>query len=307
MATNGNDGLQPTDEIINKYRENLDKEVATSESNKEAKEKERDTQDKIENYKICLYVKANETSTIYENLKFYVSEGSSNEAGLIKTKVTEIKQKNTALSGLVNTTVANIKNIRTAMNGAADIACRLERSKEEEKRCHPDIYNALQNGIPTIWDTLEAIKNMTNENFDQISAVFDCAVDVSGIQTFANLDSLTEFCDKLVTATGVLKQDVEGNITSSADKKKAVATQLVEVQKGISQIRYAASGIISTLDAKTGVQDYLDANVPECQEADPAAKIKESCQKIMEEEEEVAAATPGQVQRASRGASNPGT
>lgn len=299
--------MPPTTEIINKYTENLDKEIATNESNKEAKEKERDTQDKIEQFKICLYVKANETSTIYENLKFYVSEGSSNEAGLIKNKVTDIKQKNTALVGMVNTTVTNVKAIRTTMDGAADIACRLERSKEEELRCHPDIYNALQNGIPDIWTKLEEIKTETNASFDAISKVFDCAVHISGIQTFANLDSLTQFCDSLVAATGALKQDVDGNVTSSSDKKKNVSTQLVEVQKGISKIKFERSGIVSTLTAKEGVKGFLGDNTPVCTEENPAAKIKEACEKIIGEEEEAeeSGGTPGQARRRRADGSNP--
>ena len=78
MASNGNNNnlpSTPTDEVIKQCKESLATEVENYRSQRRAKAQERRTADKVEQYRICMYVKAKDTNTIYTNLKFCLTEG----------------------------------------------------------------------------------------------------------------------------------------------------------------------------------------------------------------------------------------
>lgn len=281
MAENDNNGLTPTQEILSKYQETLGKNVEEYKSMRDGKAKERLTQDKIEQYKICLYVKARETNTTYTNLKFFVSEGANNEANEIQTVVTALKSKNNDLKTKIEQAASALKSIKKAMNEAVESACRLDRSKEEEKRCNIDIYNALQDGVPEIWSKIAEIKTATDENFKKISDAFDGLVDIAGIQTFPDFDSMDNHCTELKNKTASLKTDVEGNITSSAGKMSGAATALTETQKNITKIKFEKSAIVSTLKGKEDMKTFVDT--PNCP-ADPLSAIEEACKQIQYDE-----------------------
>ncbi len=285
MATNGNNGLQPTEEIIKKFKEDLQKRVETAQSEKAAKTKERLTQDKIEQYKICQYVKAKETNVTYTNLRFFLSEGADRESQLIKTTVGSLKTKNVNLVSKIEALVAQIKTIRSAMTQAVEVACRFERSIEEEKRCKLDVYTALEAGVSEIWTKVGELKADTNDSFDKISKTFDGLVNISGILTFPNLDGLDAACANLTQKTAQLKADVEANISSSADKIKSASGELVTVQKTLGEIKFAKSDLTSVLKAKEDLKTFVET--PNCP-TEPLPVIEEACKQIQFENPETA-------------------
>ena len=167
------------------------------------------------------------------------------------------------------------------MGEAADCACRLERSIEEEKRCKPDIYHALEDGVPNIWDRIRDIKERTSDDcFEKITEAFDGAVDVAGIQTFANIDSLSTYCATVQEKINALKMDVDANIGSSSGNMSSASTLLVSSQHELSKIKFDKSEIVSIKEAKKELHDHLCKDRSERCPDDPLVKIREACKKI---------------------------
>lgn len=276
---NKNDGDNtPTQEAKKKYKYELCKEKVACSSEKTSRQQDFTKVKEDEQYRICELIKAEETQKIYQNIDYTVGVGALKEAELVKNTLKEVEEQNKTLVKNLQDAVKQIKDTKNKMATALEVVCKLDRCIEEEERCNIDIYNEL-NELEGFWDELDAVKNATNSAYQKANAAFDAVVDISGIQTFANLEGLKEYNDDMATAIGNFKGDLQVNLESSAGLMKTVSENFTLVLQELSLARYEESKTISTCEGKDKTYDFLGSTCDPPVEA--IQRIREACAKVV--------------------------
>ena len=274
------DKTSPTADILQKCKKDLCVEKVAAGSERAASETKVNSGKGDEQYKICCVVKADETNTFYRNFKFCIGTSTSKDAEQIQGKVKELIDKDKALKKKFKDLVKLIKETKTKMEGVLEVACRLDRCKEEEQRCNLDLYKALEDGIPNLWDRLEHIKDHAETCYGKITLAFDAAIDIAGILTFSDVDSLEDLGKKLNELLVELNKDCEENLKSSAAEEAKANDELNKVLQELSISRFEHCVATAKESGLCDVFDFICD--PECDEKDPG-RIREICEKFTDD------------------------
>jgi len=275
---NNNNGSTPTQEAIKKYKYDLCKEKVACSSEGQAKQVDFDSKKEIEQFKICELVKAEDTKEIYQNLNYTIGIGVAKEAELVGQALGTIDEQNKSLVKELQEAVKMMKDAKDKMSVALEVVCKMDRCVEEEERCNIDIYNELD-GLPGFWKQLDEVMNDTNSAYDKVNTAFNGAVNVSGIQTFANLEGLKEFNDNMAAAITKFTEDVKVNIDSSTVKVQESSESLSLVLQEVSLVRHELSVASASCEGKTEAYDFL-CDLPCGDPKDAIEDIRQACGKI---------------------------
>ena len=237
MSLNTNN--TPTQETIEQCKEILCDEIKNANSKKIASKIVKQTKKNIKKYKTCCLVKTQDTQTFYDNLNLCVCVPGKKKTSLLTDEIKNTIKKREELAKMLKEAVSNIKKVKGKMSEAQDEACKLNRCWEEEKRCNLDLYNVLKDlditfgettyKLYTEDDTDSATKEITRHTkdcYEKITTTFDAGVNIIGIQTFVNVNSLTGISDELSQKIDDFKKDIEGNVKKTEEASKKATEEL---------------------------------------------------------------------------------
>jgi len=227
--TNTKDRANPTQDTIDQCKVEICREKVAARSTKEAKCTDLRCKNKERQYKVCSLVKAQETYTLYTNLDLCIAIEGIKSSTLVKGKIDALITKDVELNKAYKDLAKSIKEIKNKYTEALEVACKMERCIEEEERCHPDLLAKLRRKINDFDQRICAIPKKAEKCYDKINTAFDSAIDIAGILTFSNIESLTEFCKNLADWMAKLRKDVDNN-------REAAATKIAEAIKALQEI-----------------------------------------------------------------------
>jgi ABC-type transport system involved in cytochrome bd biosynthesis fused ATPase/permease subunit len=180
-------------------------------------------------YKICAYVKGQEVLNFYNTLDFCEAISAVATSGQIGDKIKKLDAKNGELKKQFDDVVKAVKDLRAKLSEVETKA--YEAGDAFEDPSNRDQINALDRMI-TVND-MNALVDMADKAHDQSNGAFSTAVDVAGILTFANTESLKGFGDALSQKTADFKKNIDENVKKTTEDVKKSQQELSEASKSL--------------------------------------------------------------------------
>ena len=245
----------PTEEIINQCLETLEDEKAAKRAEAKALRRSLELKENVIDYKICCLVKSREVWDLYVNLDLCYFVSSATVTTRLDQDINTYCTKEVELETKLKDAVKCIKEVKTKLNEVVDEACKLDRCIKEEKRCKKGLHELLK-GSNNEWKALlDDIETLSVDCFNEACKTFDAGVDVVGIQTFVDLDSLKEMSADLKTKLTALRTDVNTNITKAETAWKTALTELIAAKEDLVNCEFDKC---SAKNKKEGIESTID-------------------------------------------------
>ena len=282
MSTKGKqeEEKSPTNDFIEKCKKELCDEKVAAASESEACKKEEEALDQDRQYKICCLVNSQEANTFYQNFKFCIGQPGSKTTEKSVDKIKDLIEKEKNLNSQYKDLTKMIKEARDKMKAAVECACGLERCFDEEERCNPDILKALEDGIDGFRNRILECKSETENCYEKLNKAFDSAIDISGILTFSDVDSLESPGNNLKEKIAELTKDYDEAIKTTSENVTKNIDSLTECLDLLFEKHVNCCFTAAKKDALRAVYDFICD--PECMDKEPA-RIQEICQKFIED------------------------
>ncbi len=224
MADNNN--ATPTQDIINNCKLELCREKVAAEYIHEAECIEHEISEEGLLCSLYVYKTTNSILDLYCGVDFNYAVPLIKGKELIKGQLDELIEKNNALGSKYKDLVKMIREVRQNYTDVLDEACKLQRCIEEEELCNPDTSKELGK-VDGLVDNIIGLEDEARNCYDKICETFNASIDIAGIQTFTNIESLLPYCANLTALLEELRKDIDGNITDMnvqliEDKKAAM-------------------------------------------------------------------------------------
>ncbi len=284
----------PTKDILDKCKLDLCKEKVALNSAKDAKVIDFNAQkDIVQRYKICCLVKAEETNKLYRHVDYQVAIRSVKESKLIQEKVKGMGDMYTALDKNFKDLVKKIQDTKKKMEDAVEAAEKLDRCIDEEERCNPGLFQVLGevkvetsgpstdppgNGETDIWTFInDKVKSKTDDCYDKLLDAYDASIEVAGIMTFINIDSLKPGADKVAELVAGFRKDIEENTKSSAGAMDTATKELAKSMEEMVAIRFEKCAAVTQAQGVANTYSWLCD--PECPE-DGDETLRDICEQL---------------------------
>jgi regulator of replication initiation timing len=251
------DRLSPTEEIINQCVDVLKEEKTVKHAEAAAQWKAVKLKKEVKQYKTCCLVKSREIWDLYVNMDLcYVVKGYK-KSELIKEDIKALCDKEKDMEQKLKDAVKDIKDIKTKLNEVVDEACKLDRCIKEEKRCKTGLHDQLKNDkTKKEWEeVLSCIEEHSVDCFNLACKAFDAGVDVIGIQTFVDMDSLKTLAADLEVKVTALRTDVKAISAKAEADWKLALEELLAVKTEIVTGRFEKCHAVN---AREGIEDTID-------------------------------------------------
>ena len=275
----------PTKQVILDYKKKeLTPKLKAVEAELNAAQTKTKSSESNRQYKICAYMKGQEVLNFYNTLDFCEAISAVATSGQIGDKIKKLDTKNGELKKQFDDVVKAVKDLRTKLSEVEMKTYEVGDAFEDPM--NRDQINALDRTI-TVKD-MNALVEMADKAHDQSNVAFSTAVDVAGILTFANTESLKGFGDALSQKTADFKKNIDENVKKTAEDVKKAQQELSEASKSLMVNKLTANdpsveskGLKKT-DAFLGEGDNAA-----CDCLDPAtiAEVWEALEKNYEEPE----------------------
>lgn len=268
----------PTEEIIDQCVEDLQVEKKSKRAGARALQRACDLKEDVEDYKTCCLIKSREFWDLYANLDLCYVVSSRKRTILLNENLKAHCDKEIALEQKLKDAVNCIKEVKTRLNDVVDEACKIERCIKEEKRCKTGLHELLKEKDNEWIPLLEHIEKTSIRCFNTACKAFDAGVDIVGIQTFVDLDSLKILGTELSSKVETLKTDITANIKKAEDEWKKALAELTVVKEEIVTAEFAKC---KSKNTKEGIEKTLEflCDPRGCEEIKDT-EIDEICRKV---------------------------
>jgi hypothetical protein len=270
----------PTEEIIDQCIEILQVEKKSKRAGAKALKRACDLKEDVEDYKTCCLIKSREIWDLYANLDLCYVVSSRKRTILLNEDIKAHCTKEIALEQKLKDAVKCIKEVKTRLNDVVDEACKIERCIKEEKRCKKGLHELIKEKDNEWLKLLDHIEKTSIHCFNIACKAFDAGVDIVGIQTFVDLDSLKTLGTDLSVKMDTLKTDITANTKKAEEEWKKAFTELTTVKEELVSGEFAKC---HSRNAKEGIEKTLDflCNPHGCDEIKDT-EIDEICRKVKE-------------------------
>jgi len=261
----------PTEELIDQCIEQLEDQRKAKQAEKKALETACKLKECVEDYKVCCLEKSQDVWVTYNQLDLCYTSKSTMAVELLNGHINKYCDKEKELEQKLKEAVKCIGETKKKLNEVVNEACKLDRCVKEEKRCKNGLYDQIK-GAKNEWKSLiKEIEAHSVECFNRACNTFDKGVDVVGIQTFVDIESLKVLGSDLQKYTLELQSDIESNIQKSYDQWSKDRAELVTIQKELVQEQFAKCDADNCKDAIRETLEFLcDPNAYLC------AKVKDN-------------------------------
>lgn len=223
--------------VIGEYKENiLTPKLAAVNAELIAAQTKIDSSASNRQYKICAYVKGQEVLNFYNTLDFCEAISTVSASSEVTNKIKKVEAQNGDLKKQFDDVVKSIKDLRAKLYD-------VEMKAYEMGDAYEDPSNKDQTGLLKDFlskSDVEKLVEMADKTHDQSNVAFSTAVDVAGILTFANVESLKGFGDALSKKTADFKKNVDDNVKKGNDDTKKAQQELGDASKALMLDKLAA-------------------------------------------------------------------
>jgi hypothetical protein len=220
----------PTKQVIEDYKNNeLTPKMNAIKAELDAAQTKTDSSASNRQYKICAYVEGQEMLNFYNTLDFCEAISVVSASGQVGDKIKKVEAKNGELKKQFDDVVKSIKDLRAKLYEVEMKAYDMGDAFEDPT--NKDQIMALRGIVDK--PTVEKLVDMSDKTHDQANLAFSTAVDVAGILTFANVESLKGFGDALSKKTADFKKNVDENVKKAADDVKKAQQELADASKAL--------------------------------------------------------------------------
>ena len=274
-----NNGKSPTQEVIDKCKDILCDDIIALKAEKDASIIKRTAREEVEQYKICCFVKAQQAFHTYTSLDLLVATKAKKTVEVLGGNVKKYIEIDNGLAKILSETVKSIKEVKKKLAEVADEACKLDRCVEEEQRCNPDLKKALENGVPRIKEAIRIIRDSSKNCYDLSSRAFDAGVEIVGVQSFTNLESLKKMSDELTLSVSKFKIDIDLNTKKAYEDMTKCKEEYVTVVQELEQLDFDRCTAEVQFKAVKASRDFICD--PHCERCDDDGRgLQELCRKV---------------------------
>ena len=180
-------------------------------------------------YKICAYVEGQQVLDFYNTLDFCEAISTVSASGEVNNKIKKVETKNGDLKKQFDEVVKSIKDLRAKLYDVEMKAYEMGDAYEDPS--NKDQVTLLKEFLSK--KTVEKMVEMADKTHDQSNKAFVTAVDVAGIMTFSNVESLKGFGDNLSKKTADFKKNIDDNVKKAADDTKKAQQELGDASKAL--------------------------------------------------------------------------
>jgi hypothetical protein len=267
----------PTKQVILDYKKNeLTPKLNAAQAESRAAQTKTKSSESNRQYKICAYVKGQEVLNFYNTLDFCEAISAVATSGQIGDKIKKLDAKSGELKKQFDDVVKFIKDLRAKL---AEVETKTyDVGDAFEDPSNRDQIVAL-GGMITIGD-MNALVDMADKAHDQSNFAFSTAVDVAGILTFANTESLKGFGDALSQKTADFKKNIDENVKKTTEDVKKSQQELSDASKALMVNKLTAMDPSVECTGLNKTSAFLgEGDNTACDCLDPAT-IKEVCEAL---------------------------
>ena len=245
----------PTTVVIEEYVKNdLTPKRDTAKAELTAAQTKIDSSASNRQYKICAYVKGQEVLNFYNTLDFCEAISTVSASGEVNNKIKKVETKNGDLKKQFDDVVKSIKDLRAKLYDVEMKAYEMGDAYEDPS--NKDQISAL-GGIPDLKPSVEKMVEMADKTHDQSNKAFVTAIDVAGIMTFANVESLKGFGDNLSKKTADFKKNIDDNVKKAGDDAKKAQQELGDASKLLMLDKLAAKDPSVEITSMNNTEKFL--------------------------------------------------
>lgn len=248
------DRKSPTEEIIDQCVKKLQDERAVQVAEHKAAKVICDMKEQVENYKLCCLSKSRDVWDLYTNLDLSYVVTSNKSVVLLNENLKKYCDKQTELVTKLKEAVKTLKETKGKLSEVVDEACKIDRCVKEEKRCKKGLHEQLKNSKGEFSECLEGIEKWSTRCFNIACKAFDAGVDVVGIQTFIDLESLKVLGADLTTKMTTLKTDVSGNAEVAYGEWVKSKSELITIKEELVTGKY---GKCASRNKREGIDETI--------------------------------------------------
>ena len=228
MANTEQTSPSQTQQVIADYKKNeLTPKINAAKAELEAAKIQTESSASNRQYKICAYVKGQDVLNFYNTLDFCEAIATVSASGEVSNKIKKVETKNGDLKKQFDEAVKAIKDLRTKLYDVEMKAYEVGDAFEDPANKDQTLLlkGFLNNSV------VDEMVEVADKAHDQSNKAFVTAVDVAGIMTFANVESLKEFGDILSKKTTDFKKNVDDNVKKATDDAKKAQQELGDASK----------------------------------------------------------------------------
>lgn len=276
---NKKNGKLPTQEFIDQCIKTLEDEKKTKRAQGKAYDLRCDLLECVEDYKICCLVKSREVWDTYNNLDLCYTVAAYKKVVLLNEDIKKYCDKEKELEQKLKEAVKCVKETKTKLNDVVNEACKIDRCIKEEKRCKKGLHEQLK-GANNEWkELLESIETGSVDCFTKACEAFDVGVDVVGLQTFVDIESLKKLGEDLAGYMDAYTKDMSTNIQKAEAEWKKAREEVVQITKELMAGKFAKCDADNCKDAVEDTLEFL-CDPDACDNLYPS--LEELCQKVKE-------------------------
>jgi hypothetical protein len=268
MKCNGSGDLQTPASIVCEFQRNLREERDQHQSQRNAYVVLIERAKMARGYKLCTLAETDETWNFYHDLDNYELFDFQSSAVIIQSHIDGYVKKDDDLGTLIKDGSKLLNDLKTKLMDANNASCTMR--------------NCLQSvlGEDCLPDQLKAVTEIARELSENGQHAAEAMIDIAGIHTFANLNSLKTLAADLVTLVKDFKACTDGYIKQADDAIVKAQTDLTTVIKDLNEEEFQSFEETSLLNSTNSTIEFI------CEgECPPIECVEEICRETSTDSE----------------------
>lgn len=242
--------------------------------------------------KICCFLKAEQSHTLYRNLNIYLGIDANCKADEIKSKVTDLSVSSKELGKKMVEVTKCLKTIKEKAAELKNKVCDIDTAiKDSCNKTQLQILNShftqedcfdskgLFGGIElsNMEDIVSCMVDQTKDIWKKADNAFKSSVSIAGIQTFSDVTALKERSMMVIKCLGDFKKDLDSNVSSTETNIKEAQKEMITCIKEVALNTMNEHLATSTFEGTAATLDFA------CDPCNPASEmtIEDICDKVM--------------------------
>jgi hypothetical protein len=231
----------------------------------------------IYEHRKCRFVKTEKNYQRFRNLELGYGVELIRAVTDIETNIKALATDNTTLAGALGDLVKLLKTAKSAFGDLRDSGCKLDACMKDscnrsqvavltgrkiedcdDKHKHPEQPHKRPHDCEGVIEIIEELIHEPGCFSKEIDVILVAAADVTGIQTFANINALTTtFLPSLKATAQAFDAFVQDRMTNGATALTTAQTNLTQSIKDLTDAEFAVFNARIAVDSIKGLKDFL--------------------------------------------------
>ncbi|MEC5143300.1 hypothetical protein [Chitinophaga sp. 212800010-3] len=282
------DATSKTQQYIDNNKKNICNDFKDALGNLRQREGEYKGYKPVFKYKQCFFIKAEETWRFYRGIDVCTSLPAQKDGDLLKDKLGKAGDTNKAIAKALADAAKSIQDAKAKFSLLSEAALKLKNKADDNcNKAQRGALAKLKAGNKDFETCFKTIVDGSQQMYASDGGCSDgdavsinkvaCTVgDVSGIQSFTNIDSILSLHKDLTDALKAFRDDVLANIKTGEDDQKKTYGDLGDAQQQRVTIKETLWTARTLTDGVEDIREFL-CNLP-CGNLPPIKTICDQAQ-----------------------------